>query len=176
MATAESAGARRFLEVQESLQHAHSCVHPVVESVLRFMRCSGVSTQYHLQGVGVVHIHAGQTCKKSNARRRAWKPCPTRPLEGHWLRMGTGPRSVAASCGFLASSCLPCHGITVRAGHQLLWPTRILSSLGVRWEVFPGTPVGISSCGCVPLGPQVHPFSRQLSRCLLASGVSSVLS
>lgn len=63
MATAaESAGARCFLEVlREGVQHAHSHVHPTVESVFTFMGHSGVSAQYHLHGVGVVHIHTCRT-------------------------------------------------------------------------------------------------------------------
>lgn len=61
MATAESAGARCFLEVQEGVRHAHSCVCPMVESVPTSMGHSGVSTQYHLHGVGVVHIYTRRT-------------------------------------------------------------------------------------------------------------------
>jgi hypothetical protein len=113
MATAESAGARRFLEVQEGMRHAHSGVHPVVELVLTLVEHSGVSTQYQLHGVRMVtYIHAGQTCKTADTRRHAWKPCLTRLLEGHWLR------SVNASYGFLASSGLLCYGVTMNAGHH----------------------------------------------------------
>lgn len=72
MATAESAGARRFLEVQEGMRHAHSGVHPVVELVLTLMEHSGVSTQYQLHGVRMVtYIHAGQTCKTADTCRHA---------------------------------------------------------------------------------------------------------
>lgn len=71
MATAESAGARCFLEVQEGVKHTHSGVHPVVESVLTLMGHSGVITQYQLHSVGVVHIY---TCRRVKRQTHAGMP------------------------------------------------------------------------------------------------------
>lgn len=70
MATAGSAGACCFLEVQEGVKHTHSGVHPVVESVLTLTGHSGVITRYQLHGVGgFTCIHCRRVKRQTHAGR-----------------------------------------------------------------------------------------------------------